>query len=398
MENVKVICKTDAEILLEFVQLKDSGFLFKYEKTENGLTQKYVNCNGSVYGPFDSVYLQSTSHTEEGEWTAYKGDFKLEFKENGKECESEKIEKKDGRNEVGNEVLSQDEIDQLLTAIAEGEANAPEEKYYEKTHVLRLNRKHQEFFVTDKKKYGPYYAIENAKYKNEETFQFIYHKRKDFKNWYYNINGKEIGPFQGSHLNCYYDAQNRAIVDNLGNYNFILVDGKKVKCFSGKYHYCRISEGNGHTIIIGEDSDNQIHFKRDGVLQNFTVRLIHDLDNGDVVYCKNQNDTEIWFYNDKQISIPVNGNDSTIYETLISYKRKNIPYFQLKNSEYNGMLIDEFDIGFVFLDNHTICFLPWDILTFHRVIEESIPNESYTRYREGNYLSLYNTNRLAGRD
>lgn len=398
MENARVICETDAEVLLEFVQLKDSGFLFKYEKTENGLTQKYVNCNGSVYGPFDSVYLQSTSHTEEGEWTAYKGDFKLEFKENGKECKSEKIEKKDGRNEGGNEVLSQDEIDQLLTAIAEGEANAPEEEYYEKTHVLRLNRKHQEFFVTDKKKYGPYYAIENAQYKNEENFQFICHKRKDFKNWYYNINGQEIGPFQGSHLNCYYDAQNRAIVDNLGNYNFILVDGKKVKCFSGKYHYCRISEGNGHTIIIGEDSDNQIHFKRDGVLQNFTVRLIHDLDNGDVVYCKNQNDTEIWFYNDKQISIPVKGNDSTIYETLISYKRKNIPYFQLKNSEYNGMLIDEFDIGFVFLDNHTICFLPWDILTFHRVIEESIPNESYTRYREGNYLSLYNTNRLAGRD
>ena len=397
MENAKVICKTDAEILLEFVQLKDSGFLFKYEKTENGLTQKYVNCNGSVYGPFDSVYLQS-SHTEEGEWTAYKGDLKLEFKENGKEFKSEKIEKKDGRNEGGKEVLSQDEIDQLLTAIAEGEANAPEEEYYEKTHVLRLNRKHQEFFVTDKKKYGPYYAIENAQYKNEENFQFICHKRKDFKNWYYNFNGKEIGPFQGHHSNCYYDAQNRAIVDYLANYNFILVDGKKVKCFIGKYHHCRISEGNGHTIIIGEDSDNQIHFKRDGVLQNFTVRLIHDLDNGDVVYCKNQNDTEIWFYNDKQISIPVKGNDSTIYETLISYKRKNIPYFQLKNSEYNGMLIDEFDIGFVFLDNHTICFLSWDILTFHRVIEESIPNESYTRYREGNYLSLYNTNRLAGRD
>ena len=393
MENAKVICKTDAEILLEFVQLKDSGFLFKYEKTENGLTQKYVNCNGSVYGPFDSVYLQS-SHTEEGEWTAYKGDFKLEFKENGKECKSEKIEKKDGRNEGGNEVLSQDEIDQLLTAIA----NAPDEEYDEKSHVLRLNLKHQRFFVTDKKKYGPYDGISYAQYQNEESFQFICYKRNKSKNWYYNLNGKEFGPFQGICLACYYDRQNRAIVDNLSKYNFILVDGKKVKCFSGKYHHCRISEGNGHTIIIGEDSDNQIHFKRDGVLQNFTVRLIHDLDNGDVVYCKNQNDTEIWFYNDKQISIPVNGNDSTIYETLISYKRKNIPYFQLKNSEYNGMLIDEFDIGFVFLDNHTICFLPWDILTFHRVIEESIPNESYTRYREGNYLSLYNTNRLAGRD
>lgn len=397
MENAKVICETDADILLEFVQLKDSGFLFKYEKTENGLTQNYVNCNGSVYGPFDSVYLES-NHTDEGEWTAYEGEFELKFEHNGKACKKEKMEKIEGGKKGGNEVLSQDEIDQLLTAIAEGEANAPEEEYYEKTHVLRLNRKHQEFFVTDKKKYGPYYAIENAQYKNEENFQFICHKRKDFKNWYYNFNGKEIGPFQGSHLNCYYDAQNRAIVDNLGNYNFILVDGKKVKCFSGKYHHCRISEGNGHTIIIGEDSDNQIHFKRDGVLQDFEVRSVCGLDSGDVVYCRKLADREVWFYNDQQISIPVNGYDSTIYETLLSYKRNGIHYFSLRNSEYNGMLIDEFDIGFVYLENLAIRFLPWDILTFHRVLEESISNERYKRYREGNYLSLYNTNRLAGRD
>ena len=397
MENARVICETDAEVLLEFVQLKDSGFLFKYVKNENGLTQKYVSCNGTVYGPFDSVYLESY-HTEEGEWTAYKGEFKLDFKKNGKESKSEKIEKKDGRNEGGNEVLSQDEIDQLLTAIAEGEANAPEEEYYEKTHVLRLNRKHQEYFVTDKKKYGPYYAIENAQYQNEESFQFICHKRKDFKNWYYNINGKEIGPFQGSHLNCYYDAQNRAIVDNLGNYNFILVDGKKVKCFSGKYHYCNIYEENGHKIVVGSDSNDQLHFKRDGILQDFEVRSVCGLDSGDVVYCRKLADREVWFYNDQQISIPVNGYDSTIYETLISYKRNGIHYFSLRNSEYNGMLIDEFDIGFVYLENHTIRFLPWDILTFHRVLEESISNERYNRYREGNYLSLYNTNRLAGRD
>lgn len=99
------------------------------------------------------MYLQS-SHTEEGEWTAYKGDLKLEFKENGKEFKSEKIEKKDGRNEGGKEVLSQDEIDQLLTAIAEGEANAPEEEYYEKTHVLRLNRKHQELLLQIKRNMG----------------------------------------------------------------------------------------------------------------------------------------------------------------------------------------------------------------------------------------------------
>lgn len=397
MENAKVICETDADILLEFVQLKDSGFLFKYEKTENGLTQNYVNCNGSVYGPFDSVYLES-NHTDEGEWTAYEGEFELKFEHNGKACKKEKMEKIEGGKKGGNEVLSQDEIDQLLTAIAEGEANAPEEEYYEKTHVLRLNRKHQEFFVTDKKKYGPYYAIENAQYKNEENFQFICHKRKDFKNWYYNFNGKEIGPFQGSHLNCYYDAQNRAIVDNLGNYNFILVDGKKVKCFSGKYHYCNIYEENGHKIVVGSDSNDQLHFKRDGVLQDFEVRSVCGLDSGDVVYCRKLADREVWFYNDQQISIPVNGYDSTIYETLLSYKRNGIHYFSLRNSEYNGMLIDEFDIGFVYLENLAIRFLPWDILTFHRVLEESISNERYKRYREGNYLSLYNTNRLAGRD
>ncbi|MBS7310877.1 MAG: hypothetical protein KIG70_06790 [Treponema sp.] len=397
MENAKVICETDADILLEFVQLKDSGFLFKYEKTENGLTQNYVNCNGSVYGPFDSVYLES-NHTDEGEWTAYEGEFELKFEHNGKACKKEKMEKIEGGKKGGNEVLSQDEIDQLLTAIAEGEANAPEEEYYEKTHVLRLNRKHQEFFVTDKKKYGPYYAIENAQYKNEENFQFICHKRKDFKNWYYNFNGKEIGPFQGSHLNCYYDAQNRAIVDNLGNYNFILVDGKKVKCFSGKYHYCNIYEENGHKIVVGSDSNDQLHFKRDGILQDFEVRSVCGLDSGDVVYCRKLADREVWFYNDQQISIPVNGYDSTIYETLLSYKRNGIHYFSLRNSEYNGMLIDEFDIGFVYLENLAIRFLPWDILTFHRVLEESISNERYKRYREGNYLSLYNTNRLAGRD
>ena len=28
MVNTKIICKTDAEVLLDFVQLKDSGFAF----------------------------------------------------------------------------------------------------------------------------------------------------------------------------------------------------------------------------------------------------------------------------------------------------------------------------------------------------------------------------------
>ena len=117
------------------------------------------------------------------------------------------------------------------------------------------------------------------------------------------------------------------------------------------------------------------------------------MSNGDVVYSKIQDETETWFYNDQQISIPVNGHDSWIYESLINYKRDGVPYFALKNSEYNGMVIGDIEEGGVFLDNQRIYFFPWVVPGLDRISEES-----YYRYREGNYLSLYNTNRLAGRD
>lgn len=76
MENTSVICKTDAEILLDYVQLKDSGFVFSYAKKEDGIFQKYVNCNGRVYGPYDSVSLSSYG-IESAEWTACKGELNM---------------------------------------------------------------------------------------------------------------------------------------------------------------------------------------------------------------------------------------------------------------------------------------------------------------------------------
>lgn len=54
MENSRVICKTDAEILLKFEPLKDSGFAFEYVKKEKGSFQHYVNCNGRIFGPSNS--------------------------------------------------------------------------------------------------------------------------------------------------------------------------------------------------------------------------------------------------------------------------------------------------------------------------------------------------------
>ena len=132
----------------------------------------------------------------------------------------------------------------------------------------------QEFFITDNKKYGPYYSIRSAQYQKEDFFQFIYRKRKNSNNWYYNLNGKETGPFHGSFFNCYFDEQNRAILDQLP-YNFILINGEKVKCFNERFYYCRIDERNGHTIIIGEDCVRQLHFKYDGILQDYPVKNIH---------------------------------------------------------------------------------------------------------------------------
>lgn len=202
---------------------------------------------------------------------------------------------------------------------------------------------------------------------------------------------------------CYYDSQNRAIVDELGHYNFILVDGEKIKCFNKKYTYCKIVEKNGHQIIIGQESNGLTHFKRDGILQDCAVNSIHKLDNGDVAYSKIQDDTETWFYNDKQISVPIKGYASGIYDSIITYRRKDckdlsfIPYFMKNGKEYNGFPIEGLKGGFVFLDGGKVQFLswcvpkPWDL-------DSPNPFEAYNIYQDGMFMRLYYTNQLAGRD
>ena len=71
--------------------------------------------------------MNLSSHSiKSAEWAAYKGEFELSFKNNGKEYKTEK-KKKDGSPGV----LTQNEIGLLLTAIAEGEESAPDEEYNE---------------------------------------------------------------------------------------------------------------------------------------------------------------------------------------------------------------------------------------------------------------------------
>jgi len=297
-------------------------------------------------------------------------------------------------------VLSQEEIEKLLTEIAEGEDPAPDEEYDEGAHVLKLNKKKQEFFCTNKERYGPYNHIFATKYLDEEHFQFTYRKRANSKRCYYNLNGKEIGLFSSSSCchTLYYDRNNRAIFDCLKNSNCIYIDGKKIRCFNAKFDKCKLYSCNEHKILIGLDSNGKYHVKRDGVEQDFCAGCVIALDNGDIVYSKIQGKSETWFYNDKQISITVNGYSSEIYESIISYKRDDIPYFTLKNTEYNGRAIYDINEGFVFLDNHRICFLPWIVPNYHYILDGTISKEDYSKAHEGNYIYLYNTNRLAGRD
>lgn len=393
MENAEVICKTDAEILLKFEPLKDSGFAFEYIKKEDGGFQYYVNCNGKVFGPFDDVFLYCTSDGI-AEWSSRKGDIEFKYENNGKDCKTEKLKGKKEKDDV---------LEQIVKAFEKYEAGRPDEEYDEKDHVLKLNRKHLKFFVTDNKKYGPYYSITSPIYQNENCFQFVYRKSQKSKNWYYNHNGKEIGPFQGKQAKIYYDEQNRAIVESLSNYNFILVDGKKEKCFREKYTYCNVYEKNNHKIIVGLDHNNQYHFKRDGIMLDFSVRDILIWDNGDVAYSKIQDDKEAWFYNDKQISLPVKGYGSAIYDSIITYKRSvsknihNTPYFMKEETEYNGMPVKDYDEGFVYLDEGTIQFFSWCVPKLWD-IESPDYFEKYARYRNGMFLRLFNTNKLAGRD
>ena len=44
---------------------------------------------------------------------------------------------------------------------------------------------------------------------------------------------------------------------------------------------------------------------------------------------------------------------------------------------------------FVFLDNHSICFLPWIVPNYHPIVDGTISNEEYNRAREENYIYLY---------
>ena len=64
-------------------------------------------------------------------------------------------------------------------------------------------------------------------------------------------------------------------------------------------------------------------------------------------------------------------------------------------TEYNRDSMDEDVLGFVWLQNGKILFLPQE---FPNYSYEGFRDGTYYKQLQGNYLCLYNTHRLAGRD
>ena len=392
--SYKTICETDADILINFKLLNKDGFAFVYAKKEDGILQQFVNCNGKIFGPFAKVddFFENAGETS---WTAYKGDSILKYFEDGKKCKIETPPEK-------RSYISQEEIDNLLSAVSTKEAELPEEVYDEEYHTLKIPRKNQEFFITEKKKYGPYYGIFAVLYQDDEHFQFTYKKRQNSNNWYYNYNGKEIGPFRwdsDAYLNIDYDEKNRAVLDLFYKGNFLYINGEKIKCFDAPYSYCLLWDNGGHEIFSGRDDNDNYHLKRDGIEPDFSIDEFHILPNGDIVYSKIENETETWFYNDTPISITVNGRRSSIQNSTIEYRRNLykdgpcVPYFMKQGKEYNG-LFHEYNCS-----RYAIWLQDGKILS---KIQSGSPYgglyDHHDTIRNGNFLRLYYTNTLAGRD
>lgn len=177
MENEKLICKTNAEMVLHYAPLKKNGFVFHYVKKWQDCFQHFINCNGEIFGTFLFVY---TFYVENGKatWTAFQTDLTLEYSDNGKNCLSIHKNVKEYLDEKWQQTLKKWHffLEDMHRDYEQIREKRPEEIYNEQTHVLEYPHKKQEYFVTGKKKFGPYLQIYQAYYLDEEHFQFSYVK------------------------------------------------------------------------------------------------------------------------------------------------------------------------------------------------------------------------------
>ena len=412
MKKAKLLCKTDATAILKFFYFADGSFAFFYEVRKNGLLRYYVNVAGKVYGPYDglSMFYDKDIQGDEGKsakgfgWEAEIGGKKFVFM-NGKSLGEKKPF--DFKKECK-------ELDKLWAA-----SLAKMEKYDEKTHVLRNDEGTPSFFVTEKKKYGPYDLVLKGAYKDERHFQFLYRKKKSDETIYYNLNGKDVAEFvcgRSAHLfaRAFYDSKGRAILDSIPE-RYILIDGKKTVFFDGSAIGIKYADKKefGYELISGKDcfydfseviyNGNRISRAKDWIaLKNGSIAYVRHGDGGrnDAWFVKNAK-------SEKQISVWFDGERSEIVGSAIRYERGGVPYLMIEGREWNGFVLNPDAMGevqgvsfkksgFVFLKNSGVYFYECDTPNKWFVSKDNMASEENDRLIDENIMSLASGSLLAG--
>lgn len=413
MKKSKKLCRTNATAILEFYLFKDGTFAFIYEVRKNGFVKYYINCNKKVYGPYEKVQKCSQLDYEDlkgksANTFAWEGVINGEeyIFVGGKNCGKRKIP---SWNELMADLKKMaDEIDEITS----------DEEYDEEEHVLRNNKEHLDWFVTPTEKLGPYFQIQRTAYKDESHFQFVYYKTKEDKQFYYNLNGKEYGPFLGwepVHCQLFYDSKGRAIINNLPE-KYILIDGEKTDFFEGKcINLSYTDEPFGYELLRGDNfinSDMEIIYNETHVHPDGVFKILKD---GSIAYVKQPLfEKNAWFVKkgeeEIQISSWFDGTRSCIVGNVLFYKRGGVPYLMLEGREYNGFALTH-DIhvfesatysktGYVFVKKGCVNFLEVE-----DIYQSTTPITCYTKDSEyyenqckeiDNIMKLVKEGRLAG--
>lgn len=413
MKKAKKLCRINATAILKFFSFRDGTFAFFYEIRKNGLVKYYVNCNKKNYGPYEKV-----RKSDNPEITVSKGDSFKTFAWEGVINDEEYIFI-GGKNYGKKKIPTWEDTVALLDKMCEEASEAtPDEEYDEKKHVLRNNKEHLDWFVTSSEKLGPYHQIQRTAYKDESHFQFVYYKSKDDKEFYYNLNGKEYGPFLGwepIHCHLFYDCKGRAIVNNLPE-KYILIDGEKTDFFEGKCINLSYSEEPfGYELIMGDNytyKGSEIIYNGTHIHPEGGVKFLKD---GSVAYVREPiYEKSAWFVKRGEEEIRVSawfdGEQSRIVGNALFYLRGGVPYLMLEGREYNGFALT-YDIhvfesetkgktGYVFLKKGCVYFL--EVEDIH---QSNTPITCYTKGSEyyenqckeiDNIMKLVSEKRFAG--
>lgn len=366
-KGARFLCETDADYLLGAVFLNDGKICYNYAKKDGNKINQYVCNDGKVFGSYNYSSLSKPRFDElftaqTVSWSASDKNGFFEWSECGTK-----------RKDISMRALAADLeciCDKISELDEEEKASADDqiEEYNEDSRVLKVGREGKEYFVTEGKRYGPYYEIIKTAYLDDSHFQFSYTKKKDSRVWFYNLNGEEkwmFGRDPNASDSLKYDKKGRAIVEHFWDQKYILIDGQKIDFFGGRCHDCRIEEKGGQEIIVGMEKTFAHRFICGGVEHPFSVRNVFLLNDGSLVYCQIEGDTETWFCDYKPISVCVYGEDSSIVNDAVTYKRRigkqtRVPYFTVDGMERNGFAVEKPQKGFVYLDGCSLYFAPYD--------------------------------------